>query len=44
LRVCFGPGITAGARPDGFVVGREAADLGFELVPEGGTFALGYFG
>jgi hypothetical protein len=40
LRVRFGPCVAAGAAPDGFVVGWEAADLGFELVPEGRAFAL----
>jgi hypothetical protein len=38
--VGFGPGVAAGARPDAFFCCGEAADLGFELVPEGGAFTL----
>jgi hypothetical protein len=38
--VGFGPGVAAITGPDGFIVRGEAADLGFELVPEGRTFAL----
>jgi hypothetical protein len=38
--VGFGPGVAAGARPDAFFGCGQTADLGFELVPEGGAFAL----
>jgi hypothetical protein len=34
IRVRLGPGVAAIARPDGFLVGGEAVDLSFELVPE----------
>lgn len=37
LRVGFLPGVAAGAGPDGFFGGGEAADLGLEPVPEGGA-------
>ena len=40
--VGFGPGVAAGAGPDAFFGRRKTADLSFELIPEGGAFALCY--